>query len=148
MRYQGAVFLAFLIVAFSLGAFLSKHHPRHDSGEPENGIVWETSLKEALEKAKTSHRPVLVDFSAEWCTYCKNMDKTTYRNETLIRLSRKFVCAKIDVDKNPNLAKNFQIQGLPTLVFLNDKPTEVKRLEGYVQSPALVGVMEKLLASR
>lgn len=143
--------LTLLVLAFSAGAFLSAR-----SGQRENAsglsqkahIRWETSFNASVEKAKASHRLMLVDFYASWCGYCKQMDKTTYQNQDLVRLSRKFICTRIDVDEQETLAQDFKIDGLPTLVFWDPQKAEVKRLEGYVSPAGLLSVMSRLLSSR
>jgi thioredoxin 1 len=87
--------------------------------------VSEDSFKnEVLE----SSEPVLVDFTAVWCGPCKMLDPVV--KELAADWDGKLKVAKLDVDDNPNLAMQYQVMGVPTLMlFKNGEPVE--RVTGY-----------------
>ena len=91
-----------------------------------------------------SDKPVLVDFSAEWCGPCKAL--APILEDVKHRIGDKASIYKIDVDRNPAIASSFKVMSVPTLiVFQNGKP--VWRRSGVVPGTELVGVLEQYAQS-
>ncbi|NEQ70356.1 MAG: thioredoxin [Symploca sp. SIO2D2] len=86
--------------------------------------------------------PVLVDFYATWCGPCQMMVPIL---ETVnSQLSGKLQVVKIDTDKYPELASEYSIEALPTLVlFKNGQPVE--RFEGVLPAEQLIPRLQTIL---
>lgn len=108
-------------------------------------INWVNSLDEGLKLAKQGNKPVMVDFYTDWCGWCKKLDKDTYSNSAVQGLADKFVCVKVDGDKDRANTKKFGINGYPTIVFLDSIGKEIDRNVGYANSEELSKIMEKIL---
>src|SRR5215471_12639926 len=76
-------------------------------------------------------RPVLVDFSANWCPPCRMMEPVI--NELAAELAGHLVVGRLDVDRHPEMAALFGILSMPTLIlFAGGRP--VDRLVGFSTS--------------
>ena len=86
-------------------------------------------------------KPVLVDFFAEWCGPCKMM--APILKEVKASLGDAVTVIKVDVDKNPEAAQKFGIQGVPTLIAF--RQGQVKwRQSGVVPAKQIESVLKKI----
>ncbi len=89
-----------------------------------------------------SDRPVLVDFFAEWCGPCKVMAPVLKNVKDEIGDTATII--KVDVDKSPEAANKYQVQGVPTFIlFKNGQP--IWRQSGVITKQDLVSVINKFL---
>ena len=75
-----------------------------------------------------STEPVLVDFTAVWCQPCKMLDPVV--EELANEWEDSVKVFKLDVDEHPNVAMNYQIMGVPTLMLFKNGEA-VERVTGY-----------------
>ena len=86
-----------------------------------------------------STQPVLVDFGAEWCHPCKQLDPII--EELAVEWVGKVKIVKLDIDANASTAIRFGVMGVPTLIlFLNGQPIE--RLTGFVPKKRILKKLE------
>lgn len=106
-------------------------------------VQWVFSLATGLGLARQANKPLLVYFHADWCSWCKRMVRDTYGTGEVIKLSRNFVCVKVDTDKNRQVAKEYKVTGLPTIIFLNPAGEVIKRVTGFRDSADFAELMKE-----
>lgn len=106
-----------------------------------DSLDWEYDLEAAKVLSEASQKPILVDFWAEWCAACNEMESEVFRSsEVRPRLEEEFILFKVDFDQdtpqNRELIKEFRVSGLPTVGFYdpNGSPVENARFEGKMES--------------
>jgi thiol:disulfide interchange protein DsbD len=111
----------------------------------ESAIRWQPFDLGSVEAAKKATRPALVDFMAEWCIPCHEMERTTFADADVRRQAGRFAMLKADItrenDDTSALVERYQVKGVPTVIFVDSGGAEVQRLVGYVDTDEMLAAM-------
>jgi thiol-disulfide isomerase/thioredoxin len=109
------------------------------------GIQWFRNVKQGIEAARRSNKPLLIDFWADWCAPCKMMDTVVYTDPAVIdAVSRRVVAVRIHFDLQPDVARQFGVEALPNLLFADSLGTVLLRQRGLMNAPMLTDVLHAL----
>ncbi|HEV2247368.1 MAG TPA: thioredoxin [Terriglobia bacterium] len=128
-----------------LGLLFHSVSGRNGSGSAESTqnvkLIQEQEFGTQVTQASS---PVVVDFFATWCGPCKRLSPMLDNLAEPLTNRVKFL--KVDVDQSANLAKQFEVDGVPTLIFFNNGKV-VDRIVGLPTTEALKGKLESLASS-
>ena len=97
-------------------------------------ISWQ-KFDSGMAMAKEQNKNVFLYFHAEWCSYCKKMERTTFKKPKVIDyINQNFIAIKVDSDREQKVSNNYNVRGLPTLWFLKSDHTRISNLPGYVDA--------------
>jgi thiol:disulfide interchange protein DsbD len=100
-----------------------------------SAIQWMPYSDEVLRQASRENKPVFIDFYADWCVPCKELDMKTFSASEVIDRSNEFFMLKVDLtstddQRTEGLRFKYQVKGVPTLVFLKPNGQEIADLRG------------------
>ena len=98
--------------------------------ETENRIDWvHPTTDQELDSAIQTGKPAMIDFYADWCIPCKEMDRFTFSHEDVIERSKSYTMIKVDLTREKgefekSVQQRFRIKGVPTYLFISSKGKE------------------------
>lgn len=107
----------------------------HDQKQPlpKNNLnqITANNYQEALKKSGELGKPILVFFTADWCVWCKKMKSETLTDAKVVYLMKNYIFVYVDTDKERDIARKFNIEGLPSYVITNYKEDKIKTGSGF-----------------
>jgi len=121
--------------------------PAAGDGSGSSVLPWERDLPTALERAGSEKKLVMVDLYTDWCGWCRRLDQTTLSDSDVQKSLARFVSVRLNADKDGmDLARRFNVDGYPTILFLDARGDEVGRIPGYLEPRPFLAVVEQILA--
>lgn len=112
-------------------------------------LEWKPYSEHLLKQAALEHKPVIIDFWAEWCAACHELEEHTFTDPRVRAFAGNYTLLKFDATRDSfelkNLKKKYNIQGLPTLIFINKNGMwiDALTLTQYEKAEAFLPRMEK-----
>ncbi len=132
-RIAGAVVLGLLALA---------HMPANDQSA---ALVWDEYSTAAYERARQSGAPFVVEFGADWCLPCKEMEERTFTDADVIELGQGMSFIEVDMTTTDTytekVLETFDVLGAPTTIFFDAGGTEFTRRIGFIGPEDFAGLM-------
>ena len=113
--------------------------------EATDDVAWSTNIEGSLREAAAAGKPVLLEFTASWCVYCKRMEKATLTDPAVAaRITEHFVAVRVDADKHKDLVSELGIKGLPAILIVSPDLQIIERISGFQTAEALVTKLDQL----
>jgi len=125
--------------------------PSLQLAEEQGAIAWHKSESEALAKAKATGQPMIVDFTAEWCEACHEIEAQIFQDPKFVEKLGGIVPLRVDVtsatEKNTEILQKYGVISLPTIVFVGADGTILKRprIHGLIPLEKFLEILEAVL---
>jgi len=115
--------------------------------EKKSSIEWKPYQENLLTDNLSSNKGAIIDFYADWCIPCKELDASTFTDPNVIKEAKSFVSLKANMTKTlspevEQLREKYNIIGVPTVLILNSKGKEVKRITGYLSAKEFSAILK------
>ncbi len=150
-RPVGKVAQAATVLCLTVGvtlAMMGSRATRVDPGVP--GIKWLGDHDVAMARARAEGLPVIIDFTADWCAACKELEHKTYVDQRVRAEATRFVTVMIDATRETDaitaLFERYGVLGLPAVIFIDSegKILDQPRVTGFVPPERFLQLMQQV----
>ncbi|MCK4338366.1 MAG: thioredoxin fold domain-containing protein [Candidatus Cloacimonetes bacterium] len=117
----------------------------------QDSLQWTKTFPDAIDKAKTDDKIIMLNFSSEGCSWCTKLYETTFRDSNAINfLNENIIPTAINssLQENKSIINYYRVRGFPTTIFINPDSSEIDRIIGYLPSEEFIKKANFILNNR
>lgn len=112
-------------------------------------IKWHNDLKTAYRVARSQDKPLLILFSASWCTYCHKLIRESLGDKKMVAfVEEQFIPVLLDFDKDNKIAKVLEVESLPCTIVLSPQADLLLQMNGFQKTVAYRETLQSALDKR
>ncbi len=140
LKYKIGLLAGLAILA---GYFL---FPNQSAVSDATEVKWFT-YQEGTDLARRQKKNMVIYFHADWCTYCGQMERETFRNPAVIDfLNNRAIAIKVDVDQERRISRQFGVRGLPATFLLLQNGQQIGPMPGFIPPRAYLAMLSKIIS--
>ncbi len=109
---------------------------------------WIYDLDEGMARSEREGKPAIIHFTADWCAYCKKMERTTFRERDVIEYLENYIMIKVDLtaidSDNEKIMQEYSIKGLPMIIVYSPSNRELLRIDRYIDGDQLIKLLRSI----
>ncbi len=141
LKYKIGLLAGLAILA---GYFL---FPNQSAVSDATEVKWFT-YQEGTDLARRQKKNMVIYFHADWCTYCGQMERETFRNPAVIDfLNNRAIAIKVDVDQERRISRQFGVRGLPATFLLMNNGEQIGPMPGFIPPRAYLSMLSRILSA-
>ena len=114
------------------------------TGQAATSLKWH-SYDEGMALGNSQGKKVFIHFWSEWCRYCHEMERKTFRNPAVVAfLNENFISVKVDTDREQKVSAMFRIKGLPDNWFFSEQGEPIGHRPGYIPPDTFIKILKNL----
>lgn len=130
-----------IIMVGASGYFITLGAQALQASSSPQGVLM--ALETQLERYRQERIPVIVDFYADWCVQCKEIEEVTFKDPEVAAKMKAFKLIRVDLtnpSEGDNIEKKFRINGLPLIIFFDaeGKSVDDQKVTGFIDAPAFL----------
>ncbi len=133
-KYSILTILVATIAAFSIS--------RGVASSGGDGIKWR-SYEDGVSAAKNDSKKLMITFYADWCSYCKVMDRDTFKDNEIVKyINEYFIPVRVNSDTDGKTAKAFRVRGLPDTWFMSEDQEVIGHQKGFIPPERMIEMLK------